>query len=93
MLTTQGGIVGAALDEAQRPQCPRCERCGCGMCGSPGQLMICSTCLPTEVLDLRRKLKFYQLLYCSPTMKSNPVDDGLLDKLWREASTQVGVEP
>jgi hypothetical protein len=56
MLTTQGGIVGAALDEAQRPQCPRCERCGCGLIGGPSELMLCSTCLPAEVLQLRRRL-------------------------------------
>lgn len=64
MLTTQGGIVGAALDEAQRPQCPRCERCGCGLIGGPSELMLCSTCLPAEVLQLRELVRkvFAELL-------------------------------
>lgn len=62
MLTTQGGIVGAALDEAERPQCPRCERCGCGLIGGPAELMLCSTCLPAEVLQLRAEVSVLEEL-------------------------------
>jgi len=58
--THQAGAVPELLRQVQRPECPRCERCGCGLCGDPGQLMVCSTCLPAEVVELRAKLAVYE---------------------------------
>lgn len=69
--THKAGAVPELLRQVERPDCPRCERCGCGLCGNPGQLMICSTCLPTEVLELRAKLAeheaYMQRMVSSPT--------------------------
>lgn len=51
-----GGLVGELLHQVESTACPRCERCGCALIGGPAELMLCSTCLPAEVLELRAKL-------------------------------------
>ncbi len=53
MLTkAEGGIVGAAIGEVKVSPF-RCERCGCGLICGPQELLLCSTCLPAEVVELR----------------------------------------
>lgn len=56
MLTkAEGGIVGEAIGEVKVSPF-RCERCGCGLICGPKELLLCSTCLPAEVVELRAEL-------------------------------------
>lgn len=56
MLTNHGGgIVGTAIDEVKVSPF-RCERCGCGLICGPQELLLCSTCLPAEVVELRAEI-------------------------------------
>lgn len=52
------GLFPTALKDFSLASCPKCERCGCGLVCDPAkvQVLICSTCAPAEIAELRQRL-------------------------------------
>lgn len=74
------GLVPTALKQTTLPSCPKCERCGCGLVCDPGQMLICSTCAPAEIAELRAKLKL--ALEVSDTLAQVAADAEAKSRRW-----------
>lgn len=54
MLNNDGGGIMVIGEVKASPF--RCERCGCSLICGPQELLLCSTCLPAEVVELRAEV-------------------------------------